>query len=146
MKNWLKRWCYWNTIEIFWHPYNRLSKPIWSMTFQPFLPLNYTLSSKTNDLGLTVQSGPQWQAALTALTLGHPNHRSATVLWPWCTTSICNFQQISRSTTSKGALWRIWSPLRASLRDSACESNGTKERRSGWYFWREGILVLGFLV
>ena len=22
--------------------------------------------------------------ALTALTLGHPNHRSATVLWPWC--------------------------------------------------------------
>lgn len=43
------------------------------------------------------------------------------------------------------APWRIWSPLRASLRDSACESYGTKERRSagvddtfgekGFLFW-----------
>ncbi len=33
------------------------------MKFRPFIPLNYKLSSKRkNDLGLTVKSGPQWQA------------------------------------------------------------------------------------
>ena len=73
------------------------------MKFQPSIPLNYTLSSKPNDLGLTVQSGPQWQA--TALTLGHPNHRSATVLWPWCNyhfhLQFSTNRQASRSTNSK---------------------------------------------